>query len=155
MNKRVLDILSFVMKEIRENSYGDIDLQLIMDILSTQGFSDDEISSAMSWLMSHGESIDRLFTGHPAGVPRPMWRILNEYEKEIISPQAYSYLFHLRELDLLSDDEMEKIIERATSLQMAHLDEKEMQDLIAAVVLDFENSASEGYFQFNSTMLPH
>jgi len=155
MNKRVLDILSFVMKEIRENFFGDIDLQLIIDILSDQGFTDDEISSAMSWIMNHGESIDRIIKGHPADVPKPVWRLLTETEKDIISPEAYSYLFHLRELELLSDDEMERIIERAVSLQMSQLDVKEMQDLIAAVVLDFENSASEGFFQFNSTLLPH
>ncbi len=155
MNKRILDILSFVMKEIRENFFGDIDLQLIMDILSDQGFTDDEISSAMTWLMSHGESIDRIIKGHPPDVPKPVWRLLTDVEKEIISPEAYSYLFHLRELELLSDDEMERIIERAVNLQMSHLDVKEMQDLIAAVVLDFENSASEGFFQFNSTLLPH
>ncbi len=155
MNKRVLDILSIVMKEIRESFYGDIDLQLVMDILSDQGFTDDEISSAMNWLMSHGESIDRIIKGHPADVPKPVWRLLTHAEKEIISPEAYSYLFHLRELELLSDDEMERIIERAVSLQLPQLDVKEMQDLIAAVVLDFENSASEGFFQFNSTLLPH
>ena len=155
MNKRVLDILSVVMKEIRESFFGDIDLQLIMDILSDQGFTDDEISSAMTWLMSHGESIDRIIKGHPSDVPKPVWRLLTDVEKEIISPEAYSYLFHLRELELLSDDEMERIIERAVTLEMSQLDVKEMQDLIAAVVLDFENSASEGFFQFNSNLLPH
>ncbi len=155
MNKRFLDILSFVMKEIRDNAFGEIDLQLILDILSEQGFSDEEISTAMSWLLNHGESIDRIIKGHPSDIPRPIWRELNEIEKEIISPEAYGYLFQLRELELVTDDMMELIIERAVSLQLASIDVKEMQDLIAAVVLDFENSASDGYFQFNSNMLPH
>ena len=143
------------MREIRDNSFEDIDLQLVVDILLEQGFSDDEISTAMSWLMHHGETIDRVLQGYPAGVPRPVWRILNEMEKSAISPNAFGYLFHLRELELLNDMEMENIIDRAVSLQISHIDVEDMQDLIAAVVLDFENSASQGYFQYTTTRLPH
>ena len=155
MNKRILEILTYVMREIRENSFEDLDLRLVLDILAEQGFSEDEISTAMSWLMNHGESIDRLLQGYPSSVPRPVWRLLNETEQHAISPKAFSYLFHLRELELLSDDVMERIIERAVSLRATQLTVDDMQDLIAAVVLDFENSASEGYFQFTSTRLPH
>jgi uncharacterized protein Smg (DUF494 family) len=155
MNKRILEILTYVMKEIRNSTFEDLDLQFILDILSKQGFSEDEIAAAMSWLMNHGENIDRLIKGHPAGLPRPIWRHLNESEMDAISPNAFSYLFHLRELELLSDDNMERIIERAVTLRSSHLTVEDMQDLIAAVVLDFETSASEGYFQFTSTRLPH
>jgi len=155
MTKHIIEILSYVMKEIKENSFDEIDMQFIMDILAEQGFSDEDISSAMYWIMNHGENIDRLVQGSPDGVPKPVWRLLNERENDAISPSAFSYLFHLRELGLLSDDAMEKIIERATTLQLSQLDVEEMQDLIAAVVLDFENSASNGYFQFTATRLPH
>ena len=39
MDKRFLDVLTFVLIEIRENSNGDIDLQADDDILEDQGFS--------------------------------------------------------------------------------------------------------------------
>jgi uncharacterized protein Smg (DUF494 family) len=155
MKKRILDILSFVIREIRDNSFDDIDLQLIVDILAEQGFSEQDISTAMSWLMHHGEAIDRILQGYPGVVPRPVWRQLNDLEKSAISPNAFGYLFHLRELKLLNDMEMEKIIDQAVSLQITHLNVEDMQDLIAAVVLDFEKSASQGYFQFTTTRLPH
>ena len=155
MNKRILEILTFMMREIRENSFEDLDLHLILDILSEQGFSEEEISTAMSWFMHHGEIIDRLMQRYPSDVPRPVWRQLNETEQDAISPKAFSYLFHLRELELLSDNNMERIIERAVNLRTLHLSVDDMQDLIAAVVLDFEKNASDGYFQFTSTSLPH
>ncbi len=155
MNNRILDILTFVMKEIRDNIFDDIDLQFIMDVLSERGFTEEEINSAMSWLMNHGESFDRIIQGQTSEVPRPIWRHLNELEKSIISPIAYSYLFHLRELEILSDDEMEAIIDRAVRLSVPQVDVEDMQDLIALVVLDLENSAPDGYFQFTSTHLPH
>jgi uncharacterized protein Smg (DUF494 family) len=143
------------MKEIRENSFDEVDLQFIIDILSERGFSESEISSAMSWLMNHGENIDRLFASQASGVPRPLWRNLNDEEKSSISPDAFSYLFRLRELQLLSDNDVEAIIERAVKLQIPQIDIEDMQDLIAIVVLDFDKSASGGYFQFTSNRLPH
>ena len=155
MEKKILEVLTYIMQEIRQNSIIDIDLQLIMDLLAERGFSDNEISSTMSWLMNHSESMDRIFRGTPSETPRPIWRHLNELEKKIITPTAFSYLFHLRELQLLSDDDMEKIIERATNLQLSQVNEEDIQNLITAVVLDIENNASGGYFQFNSTQMPH
>lgn len=155
MNKRLLEIIASVMKEIRENSLENIDLQFIMDVLLERGFSEDDITSAMVWLMNHGESIDRLQKNKDSNVPRPIWRHLNEIERSAISPEAFSYLFQLREMQLLNDDDMETIIERAVSLKTHSLDVADIQDLIALVVLDFENSASEGYFQFTANRLPH
>ena len=155
MDKRFLDVLTFVLNEIRENNDGDIDLQAVVDILEDEGFSEDEISSAMSWIMDHGEQLDRITTEHRGAYPRPVWRSLNEIEQATISPNAYSYLFHLREQNILSDDSMEKVIDRAVSLRLMQITVEDMKDLIAAVVLNFEDSAAKGYFQFTSTQYPH
>ncbi len=154
MNKRVLEILTYVMQEL-ETSFKDVDLQLVVDILSEQGFSEDEISVAMTWLLNNADQGVQVTNGQPPGIPRPLWRMLSETERNVISPKAFSYLFQLRELELLSDDIMENVIEKAVNLPSLYVDIEEMQDLIAAVVLDFENSASEGYFQYTVTRLPH
>lgn len=155
MNKRFLDVLTFVINEIREQTEGDIDLQAVIDILEDEGFSEDEISSAMSWLMHHGENLDRITTTHISAFPRPLWRSLNDVERDAISPKAFSYLFHLRDLNVLTDDNMEKIIDRAVGLRLFQMNVDEMKDLIAAIVLNFEDSASKGFFQFTTTMYPH
>ncbi len=155
MDKRFLDVLTFVLNEIRENSDGDIDMQTVIDILEDEGFTEDEINSAMSWLLDHGEQLDRMTTEQRGGYPRPLWRSLNEIERTTISPNAYSYLFHLREQNILSDDSMERVIDRAVSLRLMQMTVEDMKDLIAAVVLDFEDSAAKGYFQFTSTPYTH
>jgi uncharacterized protein Smg (DUF494 family) len=155
MNKRTLEVLTFIMKEIRENSFDDIDLQFIMGVLIEKGFSEEEIRAAMLWLMNHGDNFDRSYQRQTSGIPRPIWRHLTDLESSAISASAFSYLFHLRELNLLSDDEMEAIIERAVRLQIPQMEIEDLQDLITAVVLDVETSASDGYFQFTSTRLPH
>lgn len=155
MNKRFLDILTFILNEIREQSNTDIDLQMVVDLLEEEGFTEDEITSAMSWLMSHGENLDRTAVAPTTAFPRPLWRTLNDVEREAISPTAFSYLFHLRELNLLSDDSMERIIERAVGMRLFQIDVEEMKELIAAIVLNFEDSAAKGYFQFTTTPYPH
>ncbi|OGC00703.1 hypothetical protein A2V82_03000 [candidate division KSB1 bacterium RBG_16_48_16] len=155
MNNRIIEILTYIMKEIQENSVDGLDLQLIVDLLADQGFSQDEIKRAMIWLMNHGDNLDRSINKKNSGIPRPLWRQLNDFERDAISPSAFGYLVHLRELDLLSDDDMETIIDRAVKIQLPHMNIEDMQDLIAVVVLDFEKSASGGYFQFTSTRLPH
>lgn len=155
MNKRILEIIAYVIREIRDTSFDNIDLQLIMDILLERGFSEDDISAAMVWLVNHGETIDRLVKSKASSVPRPVWRHLNDSERQAISPEAFSYLFHLRELDILNDDDMESIIERAVNMKLPNLDVQDMQDLIVMVVLDFEQNASAGYFQFTTNRLSH
>lgn len=155
MDKRFLDVLTFVLDEIRENSHDNFDLQNLVDILEEEGFSADEIKSAMSWIMNHGDQLDRITAEQKGNIPRPIWRSLNQIEEESISPKAYSYLFHLRELNILTDDNLEKIIDRAVDLRLMRMSVEDMKDLVAAVVLNFEASAAKGYFQFTSTRYPH
>ena len=154
MDKRFLDVLNFVLDEMNESGSGDLDLETIVDVMQDEGFSDAEIQSAMSWIMNNGDGFER--NSVPlSNVPRPMWRTLNEIEEQTISPKAYSYLFHLRQLNILTDDNMEKVIDRAVDLRLFNMNVEDMKDLIAAVVLNFEDSASKGYFQFTTTRYPH
>jgi uncharacterized protein Smg (DUF494 family) len=154
LDKRFLDVLNFVLDEMNESSTGDLDLETIVDVMQDEGFSDDEIQSAMSWIMNHGDGFESN-TVPLSNVPRPMWRALNEIEEQTISPKAYSYLFRLRQLNVLTDDNMEKVIDRAVDLRLFNMNVEDMKDLVAAVVLNFEDSASKGYFQFTTTRYPH
>jgi uncharacterized protein Smg (DUF494 family) len=155
MNHRIFKILSFVIKEIQKNSIEEIDLNVIVQALEDRGFSEDEIATAISWLGSKDEAMDPMLYDTGVGLPRPVWRQLNDMEQQAISPSAYSYLFHLREMQILADSEMEMVIERAVKLDIPQIGVEDMQDLIAIIVLDFEGTASEGFFQFTSNQLPH
>ena len=110
---------------------------------------------AMAWLLNNEDDLPNLPATTRDFMPRPIWRKLNEVERDAISPKAFSYLFHLREMDILTDDSMEKVIDRAVNLRLDSMNVEDMKDLIAAVVLDFEDSASRGYFQFTTTRSRH
>jgi len=155
MNKRFLDILSFIMNELQENSLSDLDMQVLYDMLVDEGFTEDDISLAMAWLLNNEDELYNFNIENKSSRPRPIWRSLNEVEREAISPKAFSFLFHLRDIGILSDDSMENVIDRAVNLRLNAVDVEDMKELIAAVVLDFEASASKGYFQFTSTRSLH
>ncbi len=155
MNKRLFDIITSVINEIREQSLDNIDLHFIVDLLIERGFSEQDISDAMMWLMHHGETSVRNLQKTTTHLPRPIWRTLHETESNALTPEAFGYLFHLREMEILSDEDMETIIERAVNLKTPSLDVEEIQDLISMVILDFENSAMKGYFQFTANRMPH
>jgi uncharacterized protein Smg (DUF494 family) len=155
MDKNFLDVLTFMLDEIRENSDGDLDFQTIIDVMEDEGFSEDEISTAMSWIMNNGDQFDRITAEQQYNLPRPVWRSLSVREEQSISPKAFSYLFHLRELNILTDDSMENVIDRAVELRFFRMSVEDMKDLVAAVVLNFEDSAARGFFQFTTTSYPH
>ena len=153
MNKKIVKILSHLMQRINTSDLDESDLQMITDTLMDQGFTEDEIMAAIAWLSDTDD--DEPVQEFEFDLPRPVWRQLNEMEQEVISPHAFSYLFHLREMNILGDAEMERIIDRALRLDLDQIGVEDMQDLIAVVLLDFEKNASNGYFQFTSSHSPH
>ncbi|MDZ7721287.1 MAG: DUF494 family protein [candidate division KSB1 bacterium] len=155
MDKKLFDVLEMVLKELQESFAGEIPVQHVIDFLEEQGFSDDEISLAMSWLLGNEDTAQNLIDKPGKSLPRPMWRSLNEDEQEAISPNAFGYLFRLRELDVLTDSMMERIIDQAVRLHTTHLDVEDMKELVTAVVLEYEDNASSGFFQFISNQNPH
>lgn len=155
MDKKLFDVLEMVLKELQSSYAGEIPVQHVIDFLEEKGFSEDEISLAMSWLLGNEETAENLVDKPETSLPRPMWRSLNEDEQDAISPNAFGYLFRLRELDILTDTMMERIIDQAVRLHTNNLDVEDMKELVTAVVLDYEDNASSGFFQFLSNQNPH
>ncbi|HNR66520.1 MAG TPA: DUF494 family protein [bacterium] len=156
MNKNILRILAHILQEMKSPDFDDTDLQTITEMLMDRGFSEEEVMQAISWLDELEEddyhAIDQDDFLH---LPRPIWRQMNALEKDIISPSAFSYLFRLRESGMIADAEMERIIDRATRLDLQQVNVEEMKDLVAVVLLDVEKNASDGYFQFFVNQQPH
>ena len=89
-----------------------------------------------------------------ANEPRSQsFRILHPAERFIISPEAYGYLIHLRELNILSDSEFELVIERAMLSGYEQLSAQEIQTVVNSIL--FANSESfdmrRGQIIFNAS----
>jgi uncharacterized protein Smg (DUF494 family) len=72
------------------------------------------------------------------------FRVYHDAERNIIVTEAQGYLLQLRELGLLSDNEMELVIDRIMMSGVPRVSLIEMKDLVASMVFDFDDSTHVG-----------
>lgn len=138
MKEKVVELLMYIMSEIHENKrINDID---IADLRS-RGYTQSEISAAFSWLhdnFQQGETSLKRQKGSAEGSRR----MLHEAEKYMISTEGHGYLIHLRELGLLTEADLESVIERAMMSGYEKLTVGELQSIVASILLVAGGGAS-------------
>ncbi|HEY4643965.1 MAG TPA: DUF494 family protein [Bacteroidota bacterium] len=148
MYEKVVEIIVYLMTEIHQNKQlGEIDLSS----LSRSGYTETEISSALSWIF------DKFSVGdaQPVGNASPSsqsFRIFHEAEKMSLSVKAQGYLIQLRALALLSDLDFELVIDRVMRSGFLKAGLPEVKSIVASVLFNNEdapNAASR--FLLNSS----
>lgn len=155
MNERVVEILVYIMAEIRGKKSNPERLELISRDLLQHGYTQSEISFAFSWLFERypSESNELLYT---ASSTRPgSVRILHEAERAIISTEAYGYLLQLKQLRLLSDLEIEHVIERALMTGVATITLADIKTLVAGHWFNAEGSHDKAMVWFEDKSVIH
>ncbi len=137
MQERLVEILVYVLNKVRTTNkqIGEIDTSA----LEKQGYSQNEISLALSWLF------DRI-NAEPEQTPAfdqhsVSFRVLHPMEKHAITPEAFGYLIQLRELHIINDSQVEMIIERAWLNDSGRLDVPAIQSIAASIVFSLEHSS--------------
>ncbi len=140
MKNRVVEILVFLMAEMREDKQlHEIDIAPLRD----RGYTTSEISAAFSWLY------DNLGSGHAEAQSQSRAaegsrRILHEAERMLFSIDAQGYLIQLAELGLLDERDTEAVIERALGSGYAGLSLLEVRELVALVLSSRDRPAGGG-----------
>jgi len=155
MNEKVVEILVYIMKEIRSTDQGMGKLDLLSEELVQKGYTENEISSAFSWLFDRiKDNFDELLANTGPTLPSS-FRVLHDVEKMIITPEAYGYLIQLKELGLLDATETEAIIDRALMLGTSRVTLEDMKAIVASSLFNpeglFDNSGqtSDNFFQIH------
>ena len=132
MQEKIVEILIYVLSELKRTnkSISEIDI----DTLEKKGYTPTEISAAFNWLVDRLTHVSES-TKH-AGQQSDSFRVLNSAEKLAISSEAFGYLMQLHELHVISDIELEMIIERSLMIGFERLDPQEMQCLVASVLFE-------------------
>jgi uncharacterized protein Smg (DUF494 family) len=141
MHERIVEIILFLVNELKSNKQlSDVDVSL----LSQNGYTQSEISTAFSWLferLSVGESL--LSSGSAAPSSH---RMLNDAEKMVIHPDAYGYVLQCHQLGLLNNSDIETIVERIMAAGFSTVGINEMKSFVAGLLFDTENpSGSNGH----------
>lgn len=132
MGDRVLEIVVMLMTHIRETK-GQLDnLEDISDTLKNQGFTENEISSAYSWVLDQLQTDSQLI--HNLSRTNASFRILSDVERHHFLPEAFGYLLQLKHLGLLNDGQLELILERGLMMGPAPIDLEQIRMVIGTVL---------------------
>lgn len=141
VHDRILEIVVYLMSHLNDHQDGLSSLDEMSTDLRSMGFTDNEISSAYSWLLKHFENYPGNFVAESEDTDTRSVRILSDLERKLISPEAYGYLLQLKQLGLVSIEQMEMILDRATLFDSDPLDISDIKILASATL--FENSSSD------------
>ncbi|MGE5313412.1 MAG: DUF494 family protein [Acidobacteriota bacterium] len=140
MQEKVVEILVYLIGELRKNKpIGEIDLS----VLSKRGYTAAEISAAFNWVYDKISMGDELVTDEISSTGQS-FRILHDAERMAISPAAQGYLMQLREIGLISDNDIEAVIDRVMMSGYVTVGVEEMKTLVAMTLSESDDSQSTG-----------
>lgn len=132
--ERIMEIIAYVIGVRRK---GTPLTKVDMGELHRLGYTDSEISAALSWIL---EKADDAATPGNKGTQVPgnsgSFRVLHGIEAETITPEAWGILLSYVNLGFLTNEDVEQIIERA--MMMANetiVDVAEVRALVAVYVM--------------------
>lgn len=136
MRERIVEIIVYLMGELRNNiPLGEIDLS----VLTNSGYTATEISTAFSWLYERINQGEKMATEVSKRSP-DSHRILHDAERMVFTPEAYGYLIQLRELRLITEQEIETVIDRVMLADYATAGLPETKSIVASVLLEGNES---------------
>ena len=139
MNERVVEILIYLMTEIRENQGGMEQIDGISKDLKQQGYTENEINAAFSWLFERIKiGTEQIFQSEKSGRLQA-FRMLHDVEKIVITPLAYGYVLQLQRLHLLDVSEVEQVIERAMMLGVSKVDVDDIKSIVASIYFNSDD----------------
>ena len=154
MQERLIEIIVFLLGEFSRNEKSENYLDLSNELIS-KGYSENEINLAYSWIFNHLQS----------GKDRPKEefeyvadsnRLLHDLEKIIISSEAYGYLLQMRHLGLLSDFDLELVIEKSISLGTSDISLDDIKTIAASLIFNSDSNYNfDGYFYHMGTNTIH
>lgn len=132
MGSRVLEIVVFLMSHIKDHQGRLESIDDISSVLKSNGFTDNEISSAYSWVLDQIQAGSQLVLDD--GHSNNSFRILSEQERMDFTSEATGYLLQLRHLGLVSDSQIELILEKSVFLGCPPIDLEQIKILIGAML---------------------
>jgi len=114
MRNRVFEIVVFLIDYMQGDAGRLSDTDDLWPALESQGYSDDEISSAYSWLLNRFENTPQnYFSGFP--VTHSSNRILTAFERSQLTTEAHGFLLKLLYASVINDEQFETIMERIST----------------------------------------
>lgn len=115
MESKILEIVVYLIDHLRENEGQISDMDDVSSDLRSMGYTDNEISSAYSWVLERYGTGDKLYySDFPE--EHSSLRILSHAERYQFTPDAYGFVLKILNLGLIDDEQLEMILDRGSML---------------------------------------
>jgi uncharacterized protein Smg (DUF494 family) len=132
--EKIIEIIVFLLGELKKNKQlAEIDLEN----LSSLGYTQNEINTAFGWIYSKIYAGEKIF--NEDSIKSRSFRMLHDVEKNVIAPEAYGYLIQLKELGLITDMDIEVIIDKIMLSAYNKIGLEDIKGYIAAYLLDIDD----------------
>ena len=136
MQNRILEIVVYLMNQLSDHQGSMANFDEMSADLRSMGFTDNEITSAYNWLLKHFDDYPDSFSDARPDASNRAVRILSDTEQKVVSPEAYGYLLQLRQLRLLTLEQMEMILDRCALFSADPMDVNDIKVLASAAMFD-------------------
>jgi Smg protein len=114
MDERLVELIIAIVDRLVDSETRSETVESITQSLITEGYNAQEVNTAFMWLY---HTVDESFfedgriirTDGSIGTVRG----LNDFERTLITPEAYGYILQLSQLGLLDNLQIEEVIDRA------------------------------------------
>lgn len=135
MRNRILEIVVFLMDYVRDDPDRQSEADDVSVALKNLGYSEQEISSAYTWFLEQFKGTpEQFFNKFPDNCTSQ--RILTDAERMYISPEAYGLLMKLLNSSVISNEQVEAILERAVFFAAEPITFEQMKIIASAVVFN-------------------
>jgi uncharacterized protein Smg (DUF494 family) len=132
MFERILEILSRMISQMDRN---DSSVNIDVEELKELGYTQSEISTAFSWLADRVDiSTEKEYIDNSLGGSNS-FRILHEGELGLFSPDAWGKLINLNAIGLLTNKDIEKIIERVIMAGKFSISEAHVASMVSEILM--------------------
>ena len=136
MQEKVIEIIVFILNEIRNSKHiNEIDLKK----LNKDGYTDAEINSAFAWIFSKIDLGVKLFS-EPSDSSKSH-RIFHSAEKSILTTEAIGYLIQMKELKIITDIEVELIIDKIFLAGYQKAGVEEIKLVLSTILFDPDDNS--------------
>ncbi|MFZ1948054.1 MAG: DUF494 family protein [bacterium] len=137
MDERLVEIIVAIVDRLVDRGNGQDTVEGITRSLMVEGYNAQEINTAFMWLY---HTVDESFFEEgkivlnersPGAV-----RVLNDFERTMITPEAYGYVLQLGQLGLLDNLQIEEALDRAMYMCADMVELNDVKQVVPSIILE-------------------
>lgn len=146
MPERIIEIIVYAMRRFQDEKKSGDKLDLTSELIS-KGYTESEINLSFSWIYNHlkNNSTDTKKLFEADFVEDLEY---NNNENPILSDEAYGYLLQMIQLGILTEYQVDQILEKALNSGDNNINTEKVKSFIVNILFDSDkfNSAFSSYY---------